>query len=77
MLMSYGAITSNWWEIGCRPVRCRLTPIYLELSENVRKIINTTKFEELASRWKNAPLIKKINLRFLLARRDGFVNGFE
>ena len=37
----------------------------------------SSKFEELTSRWKDAPLIKKLKIRFLLVRKDGRVEGFD
>ncbi|MEI7637463.1 MAG: hypothetical protein WCJ37_09170 [Syntrophus sp. (in: bacteria)] len=35
------------------------------------------KFESLATRWREAPLIKKAGIRILTVARDGTVNGLE
>ena len=35
----------------------------------------STKFEGLATRWKDAPLIKRFGIRFVLVGRDGSVSG--
>ena len=33
------------------------------------------RFKDLADRWREAPLIKKLGLRILLVNRDGKVDG--
>jgi hypothetical protein len=38
---------------------------------------HTTKFEELAVRWRNAPLIKRFGIRILTVDRNGSVFGME
>jgi hypothetical protein len=38
---------------------------------------NTPKFKELAVRWRNAPLIKKLNISFLLIDRNGIIEGID
>lgn len=40
-------------------------------------IIECQRRYELTSEWKDAPLIRKMGLSFLLVRRDGDVVGFE
>lgn len=35
------------------------------------------KFSELSGRWANAPLIKKLGIRFILVARDGAIKGLE
>lgn len=37
----------------------------------------SNKFDELADRWREAPLIKKVGIKILTVARDGSVCGFE
>lgn len=38
---------------------------------------HSSKFEELAKRWREAPLVKKFGIRILTVHQDGRVNGFK
>jgi hypothetical protein len=38
---------------------------------------NSPKFEELASRWRTAPLIRRVGIGVILVSQDGRVGGFE
>ena len=51
-----------------------------EYDENDRLAVavpNSPKFKELTSSWRNAPLIHKLHLGFLLVSRNGDVEGLD
>jgi len=51
-----------------------------ECDENDRlavAVLNSPKFKELTSKWRNAPLIHKLQLGFLLVSSNGEVDGID